>query len=78
MKKVPHSSREKQLGDVASPLDPGVMPRRGGEDALSGLISLVDEDLEACNRVIVERMDSPVADPNTAHIVAAGNGCDCY
>jgi octaprenyl-diphosphate synthase len=64
------------LGDVASPLDPGVVPdsAQGGEDALSGLISLVDEDLEACNRVIVERMDSPVAliPQLAAHIVAAG------
>jgi octaprenyl-diphosphate synthase len=64
------------LGDVASPLDPGVVPdsAQGGEDALSALISLVDEDLEACNRVIVERMDSPVAliPQLAAHIVAAG------
>jgi octaprenyl-diphosphate synthase len=64
------------LGDVASPLDPGVAPDsvRGGEDALSTLICLVDEDLEACNRVIVERMDSPVAliPQLAAHIVAAG------
>jgi octaprenyl-diphosphate synthase len=64
------------LGDVASPLDPGVAPDsvQGGEDALSALISLVDEDLEACNRVIVERMDSPVAliPQLAAHIVAAG------
>jgi octaprenyl-diphosphate synthase len=64
------------LGDVATPLDPGVAPDsvQGGEDALSALISLVDEDLEACNRVIVERMDSPVAliPQLAAHIVAAG------
>ena len=64
------------MGDVASPLDPGVAPNsvQGGEDALSALISLVDEDLEACNRVIVERMDSPVAliPQLAAHIVAAG------
>jgi octaprenyl-diphosphate synthase len=64
------------LGDVGSPLDPGVAPAsaQGGEDALSALISLVDEDLEACNRVIVERMDSPVAliPQLAAHIVAAG------
>jgi octaprenyl-diphosphate synthase len=44
------------------------------EDALSTLISLVQADLEACNHVIVERMDSPVAliPQLAAHIVAAG------
>jgi len=44
------------------------------EDALSALVALVGEDLEACNRTIVARMDSPVAlIPNlAAHIVAAG------
>jgi octaprenyl-diphosphate synthase len=44
------------------------------EDALSTLISLVQADLEACNQVIVERMDSPVAliPQLAAHIVAAG------
>jgi octaprenyl-diphosphate synthase len=43
-------------------------------DALSTLISLVQADLEACNHVIVERMDSPVAliPQLAAHIVAAG------
>ena len=64
------------MGGVASPLDLGVAPGsvQGGEDALSALVSLVDEDLEACNRVIVERMDSPVAliPQLAAHIVAAG------
>ena len=45
-----------------------------GEDALSALVSLVEADLEACNRVIVARMDSPVAliPQLAAHIVAAG------
>lgn len=44
------------------------------EDALSALIALVRADLEICNRVIVERMDSPVAliPQLAAHIVAAG------
>jgi octaprenyl-diphosphate synthase len=72
------------LGGVASPLDLGVAPVsdstvsgstvHGGEDALSALVNLVEEDLEACNRVIVERMDSPVAliPQLAAHIVAAG------
>jgi octaprenyl-diphosphate synthase len=67
------------LGDVASPRDPGVAllsdsTAHGGEDALSALVNLVEHDLEACNRVIVERMDSPVAliPQLAAHIVAAG------
>jgi octaprenyl-diphosphate synthase len=45
-----------------------------GEDALSALVNLVEADLEACNRVIVARMDSPVVliPQLAAHIVAAG------
>ncbi len=45
-----------------------------GEDALTTLTSLVRADLEACNRLIVERMQSPVAliPQLAAHIVAAG------
>jgi octaprenyl-diphosphate synthase len=45
-----------------------------GEDALAALTALVREDLEACNRLIVERMQSPVAliPQLAAHIVAAG------
>jgi octaprenyl-diphosphate synthase len=44
------------------------------EDALSALVGLVEDDMEACNRVIVQRMDSPVAliPQLAAHIVAAG------
>jgi len=44
------------------------------EDALSALLRLVGTDLEACNRTIVARMDSPVAliPQLAAHIVAAG------
>ncbi|WP_371136853.1 polyprenyl synthetase family protein [Falsiroseomonas sp.] len=46
----------------------------GGEDALATLTALVQRDLEACNRLIVERMQSPVAliPQLAAHIVAAG------
>jgi octaprenyl-diphosphate synthase len=46
----------------------------GAEDALSALVTLVGDDLEACNRAIVQRMDSPVAliPQLAAHIVAAG------
>jgi octaprenyl-diphosphate synthase len=67
------------LGDVASPLDLGVALVSGStehrsEDALSALVALVEADLEACNRVIVARMDSPVSliPQLAAHIVAAG------
>jgi octaprenyl-diphosphate synthase len=44
------------------------------EDALSALVALVEADLEACNRVIIARMDSPVSliPQLAAHIVAAG------
>ncbi len=46
----------------------------GGEDALSRLAGLLHRDLEACNRAIVARMESPVAliPQLAAHIVAAG------
>ncbi|PWS36048.1 farnesyltranstransferase [Falsiroseomonas bella] len=45
-----------------------------GEDALAALTALVRDDLEACNRLIVERMQSQVAliPQLAAHIVAAG------
>ncbi len=45
-----------------------------GEDALSELVAQVRPDLEACNRAIIARMDSPVAliPQLAAHIVAAG------
>jgi octaprenyl-diphosphate synthase len=48
--------------------------RHDGEDALTALVDLVRQDLEACNRVIVARMDSPVAliPQLAAHLVAAG------
>ena len=67
------------MGVVASPLDLDVAmvtgsSDQGGEDALSALVDLVGPDLDACNRVIVSRMDSPVAliPQLAAHIVAAG------
>jgi octaprenyl-diphosphate synthase len=45
-----------------------------GEDALTALVGLVREDLEACNRQILERMQSPVAliPQLAAHLIAAG------
>ncbi len=44
------------------------------EDALAALTDLVRADIEICNRLIVERMQSPVAliPQLAAHIVAAG------
>jgi len=44
------------------------------EDALNALAAVLQPDLEACNRTIVARMDSPVAliPQLAAHIVAAG------
>ena len=73
--------------DIASALDGSVdvaaglsdlaaraRPVRHEDDALSALSALVRPDLEACNRSIVARMDSPVAliPQLAAHIVAAG------
>jgi octaprenyl-diphosphate synthase len=62
--------------DVVPPREPDVasMPAPPDEDALSRLVALVGPDLEACNRAIVARMDSPVAliPQLAAHIVAAG------
>ena len=70
---------ENPLGDVASSLDLGAAVMSDStvqmsEDALSALVSLVEADLRACNRVIIQRMDSPVAliPQLAAHIVAAG------
>jgi octaprenyl-diphosphate synthase len=57
---------------AVSPVAPSTP--EGGEDALSVLVSLVRDDMEACNRCIVARMTSPVAliPQLAAHIVAAG------
>ena len=59
------------MPDSLSPTDNAPPPR---EDALTALMRLVGGDLEACNRSIVARMDSPVAliPQLAAHIVAAG------
>jgi len=60
----------------AGPARPGAVraAAQGEEDALSALVALAHEDLEACNRTIVARMDSPVSliPRLAAHIVAAG------
>ena len=62
-----------------SPANPAPPPRlnaraSAAEDALTALVALLRPDLEACNRTIVARMDSPVAliPQLAAHIVAAG------
>jgi octaprenyl-diphosphate synthase len=57
---------------AATPLVAPPAPR--GEDALSALMSLLRDDLEACNRLIVEKMQSDVAliPQVAAYIVAAG------
>ena len=46
----------------------------GGPDALTALVGALHDDMEATNRAIVARMDSPVAliPQLAAHIVAAG------
>jgi octaprenyl-diphosphate synthase len=76
---VPHKKAAlKMTLDVASPPALGVAsapaPRGPEEDALTALVELVSEDMVACNRTIVARMDSPVAliPQLAAHIVAAG------
>ena len=67
------------MAGVASPFDQAEALAAGArtpmsDDALSVLAGLVRADLEACNRVIVARMESPVAliPQLAAHIVAAG------
>ncbi len=54
--------------------DPVTSAGRASPDALQSLTDLVRSDLEACNRSIVARMDSPVEliPQLAAHIVAAG------
>ena len=82
--------RESHLGVVASlpqskpdPLAPSLpqaageslpVPPGDGEAALAALVTLLREDMEACNRTIVANMDSPVVliPQLAAHIVAAG------
>ncbi len=63
------------MGALASP--PLPHPARGddvGGDVLSRLTGLIGEDMQACNRAIIARMDSPVVliPQLAAHIVAAG------
>ncbi len=62
------------MGVVAEPFDATGAAAAEPEDALTALVTLVAADLQACNRAIVARMDSPVAliPQLAAHIVAAG------
>ena len=67
------------MGGLASPraaetVPAPALPARNGEDALTALVELVGDDLQACDQAIVSRMDSPVAliPQLAAHIVAAG------
>lgn len=56
-------------------IDPGVpVMSRGGEDALTALARLLRDDLSACDRAIIARMDSPIAliPRLAAHVIAAG------
>ena len=59
---------------MSAPARPRDIAPRKAEDALSALAVLVRGDLEACNRLVVERMQSEVAliPQLAAHIVAAG------
>ena len=61
------------LPDLKSSATPAA-PAGDGEDVLGVLVALVQDDLDACNRTIVEHMESPVAliPQVAAHIVAAG------
>jgi len=56
------------------PAAPGSTQSGDGEDVLGALVSLLQADLDACNRTIVENMSSSVAliPQLGAHIVAAG------
>ena len=63
---APGSPGRSLPGVVTQPVD--------GEDALTTLVGLVQQDLHACNRTIVAQMNSEVAliPQIAAHIVAAG------
>ncbi len=68
------ASRESPLTAAAPHEQAGGVLVMADEDALSTLVGLVRADMEATNRLIVRRMDSPVAliPQLAAHLVAAG------
>jgi hypothetical protein len=63
-----------RLSPPGSQPRPSVEPRSGSEDALTALAELVRDDFAACNRVIVQNMQSQVEliPRLAAHLVAAG------
>ncbi len=62
------------LQDPVADMPSQTCPDTTGEDTLARLVSLVADDLQACNRAIIQRMDSKVAliPQLAAHLVAAG------
>jgi octaprenyl-diphosphate synthase len=60
--------------DANLPEKPETTKRAGGEMALKALSDLLADDMLACNRAVVARMDSPVPliPQLAAHLVAAG------
>ncbi len=72
---LPQSTPSSALPNPVLPA--GDQPRTSpadGEDVLNALVALLNDDLQACNRAIVENMHSPVAliPQLAAHIIAAG------
>ena len=68
----PAAPRDQANAVMALQRQPATPPR--SSDALSSLADLLHDDLEACNRTIIARMESPIAlIPRVgAHLVAAG------
>jgi octaprenyl-diphosphate synthase len=63
-----------RVAGVVQVREDGAMGADRGEDALARLNRLVAQDLQACNTLIIQRMQSPVAliPQLAAHIIAAG------
>lgn len=60
--------------DVSATVEKAVVRDAGGESALSALSAYLEQDMQACNRAIIARMESPVPliPQLGAHLVAAG------
>ncbi len=74
---LPQDLMEPRLGlatKTRAPGSPAALPTETSENALNALAALVADDFAACNRVIVEHMQSDVAliPQLAAHLVAAG------